>query len=142
MICTKCNKNKNDHEFRFDRPGRRKKTCKSCVSEYDKNRYRSPEAKARNQEGVKRYKKELRTWYVSLKQGKPCVECKEIFHHAAMHWDHLPGSTKVANVGRLATLGSKRKILEEIAKCELVCANCHAVRTYQRAKALDTKRVV
>ncbi len=27
---------------------------------------------------------------------------------------------------------SKRRVLEEIAKCELVCANCHAIRTMHR----------
>jgi hypothetical protein len=52
-----------------------------------------------------------------------------------MHWDHLPGMEKAADVGALYG-GSRRRVLAEIAKCELVCANCHAVRTVRRrAKA-------
>ena len=47
-----------------------------------------------------------------------------------MHWDHLPGHEKSATLGYLAKCGNRERVLEEIAKCELVCANCHAVRTF------------
>jgi len=52
-----------------------------------------------------------------------------------MHWDHLPGTEKHANLSDLARRGSRRQVLEEIAKCELVCSNCHAVRTVRRLGA-------
>jgi hypothetical protein len=50
-----------------------------------------------------------------------------------MQWDHLPGAPKVDEVSNLVRRGFRRQsILDEIAKCELVCANCHAVRTHDR----------
>jgi hypothetical protein len=49
-----------------------------------------------------------------------------------MQWDHLPGHEKVADLGSLARQGSRKRVLEEIEKCELVCANCHAIRSYRR----------
>jgi hypothetical protein len=49
-----------------------------------------------------------------------------------MQWDHLPGTEKAAEVSNLLRRLCKRRVLEEIAKCELVCANCHAVRTVSR----------
>ena len=49
-----------------------------------------------------------------------------------MHWDHLPGAVKLAEVSTLVRHGRVRRAHEEIAKCELVCANCHAVRSYER----------
>ena len=52
------------------------------------------------------------------------------FHPVAMHWHHLPGVEKTASLGDLAKRGSRKRVLEEIAKCELLCANCHAVRTF------------
>jgi len=52
-----------------------------------------------------------------------------------MEWDHLPGTTKTAEISTLLSRGSSRKLREEIAKCELVCANCHAVRCDQRIGA-------
>jgi hypothetical protein len=62
-----------------------------------------------------------------------------------MHWDHLPGFEKIGEIsGTLRNRGAA-KILAEISKCELVCANCHAIRTYRRlhelAEELATYRV-
>lgn len=49
-----------------------------------------------------------------------------------MQWDHLPQYVKRGNISQLGGL-SKTEILDEIAKCELVCTNCHTIRTFQRA---------
>jgi hypothetical protein len=47
-----------------------------------------------------------------------------------MHWHHLRPAEKEATLGYLAKCGSRQRVLDEIDKCELVCANCHAVRTF------------
>jgi hypothetical protein len=52
-----------------------------------------------------------------------------------MQWDHLPGQPKTGDLGNLIRRHNKRIILEEIEKCELVCSNCHAVRTLGRRGA-------
>ena len=52
-----------------------------------------------------------------------------------MHWDHLPEFEKAGPLGELVRHGNRELILQEVAKCELVCANCHAVRTIRRARA-------
>jgi hypothetical protein len=50
-----------------------------------------------------------------------------------MHWDHLPGFEKEDSVATiLQRTYSREAVLKEIAKCELVCANCHAERTHCR----------
>ena len=49
-----------------------------------------------------------------------------------MQWDHLPGTTKLGNISSL-TGRPREEIMAELAKCELVCANCHAARTYRRS---------
>ena len=54
------------------------------------------------------------------------------FHPAAMHFDHRPGMTKAFDIGFGCRRYGKDRILAEIAKCDLVCANCHAVRTFER----------
>jgi hypothetical protein len=56
-----------------------------------------------------------------------------------MQWDHPPGTKKVAPVSALYR-GKRARVLAEIAKCELVCANCHAIRTYQGFHAQAGKR--
>ncbi|HKY50143.1 MAG TPA: hypothetical protein VJP45_02690, partial [Candidatus Limnocylindria bacterium] len=66
----------------------------------------------------------------------PCVDCGGVFHPAAMTFDHRPGTTKVADLASLAHRGCTGLFDDELEKCDLVCANCHAVRTYQRREQM------
>lgn len=104
--------------------------CKACKREHAAAHYQAN--KTRRQAHNKRLQAEFRNWYTSLKAGRPCADCGQVFHPAAMHWDHLPGYEKTAALGVLVRHGSRQRILEEIEKCELVCANCHAIRTSVR----------
>ena len=49
-----------------------------------------------------------------------------------MEWDHLPGHEKVSEIATLFGQQRRQLLLKELEKCELVCANCHAIRTYER----------
>jgi len=72
-------------------------------------------------------------WNRELKQATPCAGCGGTFHPDAMSWDHLPGTVKLDDISNLIRRRFRRQvIIEEMAKCELVCANCHAVRTFER----------
>ena len=70
----------------------------------------------------------------SLKAGIPCRDCRGVFPVWVMHWDHLPGFEKAADVSVMVTARTRAAVLEEIQKCELVCANCHVMRTVARAR--------
>ena len=85
----------------------------------------------------KKYWAEVIEWYRELKTDRPCADFGGVFHYSAMEWDHLPGVPKVAEVSAIvAKTRSKRRVLEEIEKCDLVCANCHAVRTFNRIRGV------
>jgi hypothetical protein len=47
-----------------------------------------------------------------------------------MDFDHV-GEDKLMNIAKMAGL-SWARIEAEIAKCEVVCSNCHRIRTWQR----------
>ena len=51
-----------------------------------------------------------------------------------MQWDHVPGTVKLGEISAKIRRWSTKLIFEELAKCELVCANCHAIRTYARLR--------
>lgn len=52
-----------------------------------------------------------------------------------MHFDHLDGFTKEGNIATMVhNVKPLEVILKEISKCEVVCSNCHAERTYRRRK--------
>ena len=80
----------------------------------------------------RRQHKRIAQWYGELKSKTPCADCGGRFHHAAMEWDHLPGRKKLSDVSSLVSRHNPALILAEIAKCELVRANCHAVRSFER----------
>lgn len=67
----------------------------------------------------------------------PCFDCGRSFDWFAMEFDHRAGTDKVAGVTRLAGQVSLKRLLEEIEKCDIVCANCHRMRTFAR-RQIDT----
>lgn len=78
-------------------------------------------------------KRDLQDWYRTLKTGKACAICGGIFQPVCMDYDHLPGHRKFMEVSKMVRLGyEKEKILAEIAKCQLLCANCHRLLTHER----------
>jgi len=130
--CSRCGIDRPLREFHRAENGRQP-WCKSCKREYAAAHYQAN--KARRQADNKRRHNEFLRWYIGLKAGRPCSDCGYVFHPAAMQWDHLPGSSKVADVAVLARRGNRQRVLDEVAKCELVCANCHAVRSCARRDA-------
>lgn len=89
--------------------------------------------KERQAQSQKRHRDRLFHRLVEYLEDKGCVDCG-INEPVVLQFDHLPQFTKSFDIGRAIT-GSTRKwesILEEMAKCEIVCANCHARRTAKR----------
>ena len=67
-----------------------------------------------------------------LKAGKPCTDCGRVNPYQVMQWDHLPGYEKLGDISQAFWGRTREEVLAEIAKCDLVCANCHAIRTFSR----------
>lgn len=71
--------------------------------------------------------------YVNEIKKLPCTDCGQTFPTVCMDFDHLPQFVKFKGVSVMAATGfSLEKIQEEIDKCELVCANCHRIRSAER----------
>jgi hypothetical protein len=49
-----------------------------------------------------------------------------------MDFDHRAGEAKVAVVTEVIGRSGLARIFAEVAKCDIVCANCHRRRTYER----------
>jgi hypothetical protein len=71
----------------------------------------------------------FREWLKSFKD-KPCLDCGQSFTSVAMDFDHVRGE-KISGISQMWSW-RRDKVLMEITKCELVCANCHRVRTQGR----------
>jgi len=69
---------------------------------------------------------DFRQWVDTLK-AKPCMDCGRIRPPVAMDFDHVRGE-KMHGVSSMWSWG-RDKVLDEIAKCDLVCCICHRIRT-------------
>ena len=62
-------------------------------------------------------------------RSQPCMDCGQSFPMCCMEFDHR--GDKVHNISNIHKK-SWRVMRAEIAKCDVVCANCHCIRTYTR----------
>jgi hypothetical protein len=109
--------------------------CKECRKTIDQD-YFTRTREVRHEQIAAR-KQRLAQWSWGVKSAQPCADCGLRFHPAAMHFDHLPGAVKVDNVSDLVRTGRRRLAELEILKCDIVCANCHAIRTYIRRLGIE-----
>jgi len=63
-------------------------------------------------------------------RDQPCTDCKKKFPRHITEFDHCRGR-KLFSVGGKTAYGVVGT-LNEIAKCDLVCANCHLERAWKR----------
>jgi 5-methylcytosine-specific restriction endonuclease McrA len=58
--------------------------------------------------------------------GGQCVSCGST---ERLEFDHIDPSTKSYNIGKMWSL-SQAKLVSELDKCQLLCYDCHRVKTY------------
>jgi len=141
--CKQCEKklsveNYPDYDtFKKNLPSR----CKDCISEnnrryYEANRHRQKSKSYQYQQKLKQNKERMHDYLILKYESIPCMDCDTIFPWCAMDWDHRPGEVKEFTISSegwaKATPERIAKFEHEITKCDLVCANCHRIRTWKR----------
>ena len=66
--------------------------------------------------------------FICEMKAAPCADCGGRFPPEAMDFDHVRGE-KTWSICQMRNYTISR-IKEEMAKCDLVCANCHRIRTH------------
>jgi hypothetical protein len=73
----------------------------------------------------KRYRQKTKQWFVELKSTMKCNRCPESAFEC-LDFHHSDPTEKEHNIHKMVGFGYGREaILAEIAKCEVLCANCH-----------------
>lgn len=81
----------------------------------------------------KKIRERNRDYVRQIKESSPCSDCGERYHYSQMDFDHL--DDKKHSIARLANSEASIKTIKiEISKCELVCSNCHRLRTWLRTQ--------
>jgi hypothetical protein len=63
-------------------------------------------------------------WFKSIKSTKFCVDCGET-KYELLDFHHKDPNTKIMSVSDMLGTYGKQKILDEMAKCEVLCKSCH-----------------
>ena len=133
-FCYQCQSEKPLTSF----PQLRKRMSGTCLPCYLKH-YGDPLViAARQYRKLKQKEKERRTRRVdecrlhvrAILQESSCMDCK-CNDWVVFEFDHRDPTEKVENVSALMGKGKMAKMISEIKKCDVVCANCHARRTYK-----------
>lgn len=114
--------------------------CRTCRAVLDHERYEREVGRTVPRRSRTSYETPRGAWLRSLKTGRPCTDCGRIFDPQVMQWDHLPGYEKFGDISGGFPGRTEEEILREIAKCELVCTNCHIMRTFRR-NGWDTRSI-
>lgn len=127
--CNKCGDTKPLNEFAENKskPDGKQYQCRSCQSDYRREHYEKNKERVKAQ--IKLRKEEAKNYVWNVKKNSSCVDCGET-RTICLQFDHIENN-KEFGLARSRDYGID-KIAEEIAKCEVVCANCHIVRTASR----------
>src|SRR5690554_4154882 len=139
-VCRTCKEEKSLSEYGVRRASKDglMTQCKECNKKAQRVQYssnkkyyldRNRELRASNRE---RYKK--------TKEGKPCTRCGGLFPQVCMDYDHIDHKSKRLCVAQMMGY-SWNVIQKEIDKCELVCANCHRIKTYETSTRQKQHRI-
>ena len=99
---------------------------------YENNKHRE-DYKEKDRATKKRIRKERRDWYHDLKKTLKCegTNCG-ITDFRVLDFHHIDSSNKEIEVANLAhSSAPKAKILAEIAKCRVLCSNCHRIEHWE-----------
>lgn len=125
--------------------------CKTCYSAF-RSANKKPKRKSGNQykrfgkthyQRNKKYyyekamarKRHLRELVDNYKKSHPCVDCGNP-DYRLLTFDHI-NDDKEIDVSKIVNRGwSDERLMKEISKCEVVCSNDHAIRTWERRQKL------
>jgi hypothetical protein len=97
---------------------------------YDKNK----ELTIKRSNGSREKRKQV---IREIKESSSCMDCNIYYPYYIMQFDHRDSDLKHGSVNNMLTNSSFGKVIKEIEKCDLVCANCHAARTWKRQHSID-----
>lgn len=130
-ICSACKQSKCSLDFPKDlktKDGFRYQ-CKSCAYTAKKKKYHNdPDEAKKNLLRNYKTRKRNRIFIYNYLTKSSCIDCGDS-RWQVLDFDHVRGN-KINNIADLVHAGvSIKKLEDEIAKCEVRCANCHRIKT-------------
>lgn len=131
-VCTKCKEEKSIEEFswRSQPKNRRHSDCKVCHRKLRRAYYVNSGEIERLRIQRRKKRAEIKKWFREYKKGLKCSRCSEN-RPATLVFHHRDPSIKETEVGEIFNKTFRKdRIIKEIEKCEVLCANCHMQEHY------------
>ena len=131
--CGNCSKMKSLDDFNKKGEGRLQSNCRECNKKYLKEHYKKNHSYylEKNKRYKEKYRKEA---YEYLRQAAKdgCVVCGED-DFRCLHFNHINPAEKKGAICHMVNRQVNLDIIkEETAKCNVMCANCHAKHTAEQ----------
>lgn len=107
--------------------------CQACQRVYSREHHAANNERALARRKARRPAElaEKRALVLSAKD-RPCTDCDVSYPAYVMQFDHRDPSQKWFTISSSMRSRTIAQLRAEIAKCDVVCANCHAERTHQQ----------
>jgi hypothetical protein len=133
--CANCKKWRDESEFnwRYKSQGVLQSVCRDCSRARSKDFYESQREDEidRSYEITKRRRIEAQRFMYEYLSYRVCADCRE-YDYSVLTFDHVRGEKKM-EVSQIVQQGySIEAFMSEVAKCEVVCFNCHMRREAKR----------
>jgi hypothetical protein len=131
--CGRCGEPKPVEEFAWRRKsrGQRDNYCRPCRAAYGQEHYLANRQRYIDlaQQRKRAVAAERARYLIDFFRSHPCIDCGED-DPIVLEFDHLEG--KEFAIAKGLRDRNWQSVLDEMAKCEVVCANCHRRRTARR----------
>lgn len=127
--CCKCKKLLPKSAFSRDRTKKDnlQTRCKSCHNAYTKQHYEKNKPKYIERSLIR--KEHFRTIIRFFKEKCPCKDCGKYYPYYVVSFDHRNPTDKKFELSKVSKISSLSSLLKELEKCDVVCLNCHSVRS-------------
>ncbi len=106
--------------------------CRECQKKYRKEHYLNNKEKYIKK--AKTYRETFNEWIVNYKKNLKCEICNED-RYWVLDFHHKDPKEKDTEISVLIKSCNKKKLLDEISKCMIVCSNCHRDLHHQERQA-------
>jgi hypothetical protein len=124
--CKVCGCNKPLGEFERDQRANYRKTCRECRKLYFRKINENRKEYIANHSQSRIHAKRVKLW--DYLKTHSCVDCNES-DPIVLEFDHIQGEKHAAVSVLISNGASWQKVLDEIEKCVVRCANCHRRKT-------------
>lgn len=128
MKCYNCKQEKQDSEF-ATKLGKRLKFCLVCYEEkYGPLEDKIKSWRAKKQRALRERNLRCKEFIKEILTNSKCMDCG-YNNWIALEFDHRDPSKKEYEISNCIGRGSISKLKKEMEKCDIVCCNCHRIRT-------------